>query len=477
MVCKMLNNSIHILGDVRAIGSNRTVGETTNFLQVRNCVLTGVGVAPYLGRELQNYKELGLDGEKTYFIYRPLEEVVKAKDTFNLLPVLDIHTPIDSKHLPAKYTLGTSGETAVIEGGELKNTVGLWNQEAIDAVFLADKDTNKGKKDLSCGYTYELVPEEGMYQGKPYQFKMINLKGNHIALVEDGRHPTAQIADHNTVQRGEAYLKNTLMALDAAKKNAHEALLALARDTEGEYEGKEDDHIDAIFKAVKELKEVQKNEKLSQDELETTITSKSKKLPTTITSSKKSLPTTFKDSKTMENAKQKKEEMELEDAAPEKEDEKADDEMSAEDKKKAADKKPKAKKKAKEDDESDDCASDEDVDDCAKDSASHALMDEAIKSSVREQLMLSNQIMSYGTAILGRLSPSFAADSGYDANKMVDKILEHKGFTPANRSMEAKLAMLEVLEKNKVAAPQYVGDSAPVSPRRKTNFVNPLAKN
>ena len=83
--------------------------------------------------------------------------------------------------------IGCIGTDARIEGNDLLNTVIVWKKSAVDEIHQADQNINDGKKDLSCGYASKLVPEEGIFEGKQYHFRMVDLKGNHVALVASGR--------------------------------------------------------------------------------------------------------------------------------------------------------------------------------------------------------------------------------------------------------------------------------------------------
>lgn len=48
-------------------------------------------------------------------------------------------------------------------------------------------DVQAGKKQLSCGYTAELVEERGVHDGRPYTARQTNIRGNHLAIVDVGR--------------------------------------------------------------------------------------------------------------------------------------------------------------------------------------------------------------------------------------------------------------------------------------------------
>lgn len=54
---------------------------------------------------------------------------------------------------------------------------------------------NGGKKDLSLGYTCDFILESGTFDGQDYEVIQVNMRGNHIALVDVGRVPGARVLD------------------------------------------------------------------------------------------------------------------------------------------------------------------------------------------------------------------------------------------------------------------------------------------
>ena len=56
--------------------------------------ISKVQVAPYVGKEIPGYKELGLDPDKIYKLFRSAEELEKGAQTFARLPILSQHVPV-----------------------------------------------------------------------------------------------------------------------------------------------------------------------------------------------------------------------------------------------------------------------------------------------------------------------------------------------------------------------------------------------
>jgi len=182
--------------------SNRE--ETANgYLRVANCVITGEAVNEYLGREVPNWQELGLIADAIYSVYRPLDELEKSINEWNGLQLLDGHIPVDVNSPKMDMVVGAVGTDPKIDGGDLVNDITLYDKATINNLDV--------KKDLSAGYSYEPVMENGTFGGKSYSIRMTNIKGNHVAIVKDGRHLTAQVADsNNLIGRVKLNIKNLL---------------------------------------------------------------------------------------------------------------------------------------------------------------------------------------------------------------------------------------------------------------------------
>jgi hypothetical protein len=150
-------------------------------MHVDSSNISKAAVNPYRGEEIPYWDQLGLDPKKNYMLLPHPDELKRAADSFNGLPILDEHVPMTAdSHLPY-LVVGTTGTNAKFEPPYLTNAISLWTRDAIDAVNCG------GKKQLSCAYSYMPVMTPGVYQGVCYDGVMTNLRGNHVALVEEGR--------------------------------------------------------------------------------------------------------------------------------------------------------------------------------------------------------------------------------------------------------------------------------------------------
>lgn len=148
------------------------------FWLIKDNPITKAGVFPYLGKQISPE----LEPDKIYQVYRPAEEIRKAADTFKLVPLVDNHTMLGKDFTPAeeKGVHGVLGEEIKEKDGVLYADVKIFSESLKNLI-------QNGKKELSLGYfcSYDLTP--GEYHGVHYDAVQRDLKGNHIALVDNGR--------------------------------------------------------------------------------------------------------------------------------------------------------------------------------------------------------------------------------------------------------------------------------------------------
>lgn len=164
--------------------------DENGFLHVDRCHITKEQVVPYYGREIPGWRELGLDAEKMYSVYRPAEELAKGYKTFNGLPLLLEHHPESAENPQKLHRVGSLGTDAEWNPPYLDISLHVTDQAAIDAI-------EQGRfKELSAAYQYEPVIQRGEFHGQPYDIVMKNIRGNHVALVREGRAgPDVVVAD------------------------------------------------------------------------------------------------------------------------------------------------------------------------------------------------------------------------------------------------------------------------------------------
>lgn len=184
-----------------AAPSQRETDEN-GFLHVGASHITKATVNPYYGREIPGWQEAGLDPEAVYYGLRDPEELQASLETWAGLP-LHIEHHVDSAEEPQKLTrVGAVGTGAVWNPPYVDAPLTVWDRAAIDAI------EDGSFRELSCAYRYDPDFTPGSYEGTPYDFIMRNIRGNHVALVEEGRAgPDVVVADsHPTSTK-----KGTLM--------------------------------------------------------------------------------------------------------------------------------------------------------------------------------------------------------------------------------------------------------------------------
>lgn len=158
--------------------------DKNGFLHVKISPLTRVQVAPYYGREIPGFEELGLQRDKIYYGYRPEEELKKEStiNSVNGIPI-QLRHHADFADNPAKETrIGATGTEATYKSPFLMNSLHFFDKKAID---LIESDA---MKELSLAYRYKPdFKSSGEINGQKYDFTMRDLSGNHLALVEKGR--------------------------------------------------------------------------------------------------------------------------------------------------------------------------------------------------------------------------------------------------------------------------------------------------
>lgn len=159
-------------------------------LFVERSHISKAGVNPYWGREIVNWEELGLDPDRVYNVFRPPEELSKGAQTFKNLPILLVHSHHTAENPQKEKIIGAIGSNPIFDGEYLDNSLGFWDAEYIDKIDSGEQ------RELSSSYRYIPILENGSYNGSPYDIRMTQIEGNHVALVVEGRAgPDVLVAD------------------------------------------------------------------------------------------------------------------------------------------------------------------------------------------------------------------------------------------------------------------------------------------
>lgn len=150
-------------------------------LHVAQTNISKANVNPYYGEEIPNYAELGLDPAKIYNLWRDPVELEKAAASFANMPLQLKHVHQKASDPQQDLIVGSVG-SPVFEFPYLKASLCVWNEEGIAAV------ETETMVELSSSYHYAADMTPGTTpDGEPFDGRMTNIAGNHVALVESGR--------------------------------------------------------------------------------------------------------------------------------------------------------------------------------------------------------------------------------------------------------------------------------------------------
>ena len=138
-----------------------------------NAIVTRTGVFEYVNA----------DGTKRLELRHP-DDVLRqdSLDTLKLKPVTNDHpNEVVNVNNADKYSVGSIGETVIVEDGNIAVTFTVTNKDAVKAI------QGRRKQELSLGYTLDLIQEDGVYNGEAYTHRQTNINYNHLAIVERGR--------------------------------------------------------------------------------------------------------------------------------------------------------------------------------------------------------------------------------------------------------------------------------------------------
>lgn len=228
------------------MGSVRTFDEDGR-LHIEMTPISKANICEYLGREIPRGEELGLDANRRYRLYRDPTELKKAADSFNRVPVLQEHRSVTAADPRRELVIGSTGENARFEAPYLMNSMVVWDGDMIDRIKTGTQ------REISSAYAYDVDMTPGEIDGEPYDGRMKDIRGNHVALVEKGRAgPDVMVADSATLitndeepEMAENETKDDDRKDDVAKDSLEDELKALLEKHE-----KTDSDIDRIMREI-----------------------------------------------------------------------------------------------------------------------------------------------------------------------------------------------------------------------------------
>lgn len=167
--------------------------DKNGFMTVSGCPISSFGLFDY------GAGQLGLPGDPNRIVkvYRPESAVSDpaAIESFKNVPFIVDHTMLsgfeddDSAEAPDDKGLdGVLTSNVYYDQPWMRGDLRIFSRRAQAAL-------KAGKKDLSLGYSCDFEIKPGVFEGVPYEVVQTNMRGNHIALVDEGRVPGARVLD------------------------------------------------------------------------------------------------------------------------------------------------------------------------------------------------------------------------------------------------------------------------------------------
>ena len=231
------------------LSENISRREPEGYLLCLNVPVARTGTQDYLP------EELGItpgsfsfaSGPGLISVYRPEKEVFAPETmaSFEGMPVTNDHPPdgVDVDNI-RRLQMGHAHNIRRGTGEEsdlLLADLIITDERLIEAIL-------GGKREISCGYTYELAEENGRYIQR-------KIRGNHIAVVDAGRAgPRVSIKDKKPNERSTSTMKKSLTKL-LARMAKDGDVEAVAEFIEEMIEGEPETKAEAAAEAVEEVTE------------------------------------------------------------------------------------------------------------------------------------------------------------------------------------------------------------------------------
>lgn len=168
--------------EARAMDSARTE-DVNGWVEIKDNPISKVGVFPYYGRNVSDK----FPPDQQVMVFRPPEELASPKtiDSFRLIPWIDNHVMLGTSEsglmLPEQKGVdGVIGEDIYFEDGVLYANIKVFSSSLDNLIDM-------GKRELSAGYRCRYEISSGVWEGQRYDAIQRDIRGNHLALVTEGR--------------------------------------------------------------------------------------------------------------------------------------------------------------------------------------------------------------------------------------------------------------------------------------------------
>lgn len=183
--------------------------DQNGFIEVKGNPISKVGVFQYTGGQIGHD-----DRDRIFNVYRPESELSNPEtiNSFKLVPFVDDHAMLGSEDdglTPAenKGVQGVIGEDVYYEAPYLRGNLRIFSESVKNLIGSGSK------VELSPGYRCRYEFTSGTFNGEHYDAIQRDLRGNHLALVDEGRTgPDVKVLDSMRFTLDSNDLKEAFMA-------------------------------------------------------------------------------------------------------------------------------------------------------------------------------------------------------------------------------------------------------------------------
>jgi len=165
-------------------GGSSRVKDINGWLHVRDCRISKANICPYIGSEIPGAKELGLEPDRVYNLYRDAAALAAAAPTFERAPLMLDHLPVTAEtaqeHRIKRKIIGAISNVRW-QAPYLVADLTVWDGEGIEAI------ESERQQELSPGYHYRPEMNSGTLDGEGYDGRMLDIVANHLCIVDTGR--------------------------------------------------------------------------------------------------------------------------------------------------------------------------------------------------------------------------------------------------------------------------------------------------
>jgi uncharacterized protein len=174
------------------------------YLLVKGCPLSRPGIFDYSAAQAgETEDENHGDLNRIVKVFRPSASVMDPEfieSMKNMPMIIDHDFMIGDESVLDEELQGTmmAPEEKGIDGVLTENIYWADPWLRADLMIYSRRMQNairSGKKDVSLGYLSKFEYNPGVWEGQPYDYIQTTMRGNHIALVDEGRVPGARVLD------------------------------------------------------------------------------------------------------------------------------------------------------------------------------------------------------------------------------------------------------------------------------------------